>query len=250
MDTQQEFPATSWGMVVKAGNLEDAQGRAALGQLVKRYEGALTRYLQRHFCLAHPSHAKELCDGFVASILVENEALRGVRPCLGHQFRSFLLHILHNYAVSELRRATAKKRCPSRGLESVEQLVEVEDPALGRAAPHTFDLEWARDLVLQAISQMENECRGTKRPDLWGVFEARIRQPILEGEPETDYATLVRQFGFASPAQAQNALVTAKRKFERILREMIAEYVPEKEAIECELRELLAILAHSREELT
>lgn len=247
MDTRQEFPSTSWSTVVQAGDLDDPQGQAALGQLVQRYEGALTRYLQRHFCHSNPLQAKDLYDGFVAHILVAREVLRGVRPYLGHQFRSFLLHILHNYAVSELRRATAQRRCPIGGLESVEQLVENENPVLGRGALQAFDFEWAREVVAQAITQMENECRATKRDDLWGVFDERVRRPILEGEPGMDYATLVSRFEFASPAQAQNALVTAKRKFERILRDMIGDYVPAKEAIECELRELMAILARGGE---
>jgi hypothetical protein len=47
--------------------------------------------------------------------------------------------------------------------------------------------------------------------------------PTLAGSAATAYETLVERFGFHSPGQASNALVTAKRHFERTLRAVIAE---------------------------
>lgn len=60
------------------------------------------------------------------------------------------------------------------------------------------------------------------------------------------YGALVEQLNVTSPAQAQNLLVTAKRKFVRCLREVIADYVSETGSIKIELQELYAILAHAR----
>jgi DNA-directed RNA polymerase specialized sigma24 family protein len=232
-------------LVAAAGELDRQEGRRALGELVQRYRAALTRYLLRRFCPGDETLAGDLFDAFVAHILVEKEALREVRPLAGYQFRSFLLNILHNFAVSEFRRQRAQKRRPVGGTVPLEGLAESEVGELAQVAPQDFDLAWAREVVQQVIARMDLECRTTGRADVWGVFELWLRRPILEGAAKATYEQLVEQFGFASPAQAQNALVTAKRRFHRILREVIGEYVPEAPAVETELRELLAILAHA-----
>ena len=67
---------------------------------------------------------------------------------------------------------------------------------------------------------------------------------MLEGSEAPPYAQLVSDLGFSSPAEAANALTTAKRQFDRILREVIAEYAGEGAEIELELRELKHVLAN------
>ena len=57
-----------------------------------------------------------------------------------------------------------------------------------------------------------------------------------------------RQYGFRSPAQAANVLITAKRMFARFVRAVIAEYMEEDGNVETEITELKRILAQPHPE--
>jgi hypothetical protein len=65
----------------------------------------------------------------------------------------------------------------------------------------------------------------------------------LEGKPSPSYQELVERFGFSSPTQASNMLVTAKRTYARVLRSVIGEYARDEQEIDDELADLQAILA-------
>jgi len=78
---------------------------------------------------------------------------------------------------------------------------------------------------------------------VWGVFDRRDARPVLHGEKPVEYGDLVQRFGFRSPLQASNALVTAERMYGRMLRAVIGEYAEGEEEIEAEIAELRTILA-------
>jgi hypothetical protein len=56
---------------------------------------------------------------------------------------------------------------------------------------------------------------------------------------------VVVRFGFKSPTEASNALVTAKRMFVRALRSVVAEYATDEAGINGEIEELRAILSRA-----
>ena len=67
--------------------------------------------------------------------------------------------------------------------------------------------------------------------------------PALDDAPPEPYERVIERFKFASPAAASNALVTAKRMFERNLRSVVGEYAADDAEIEAELAELRAVVA-------
>ncbi|WCJ59929.1 hypothetical protein NXS98_02050 [Fontisphaera persica] len=89
---------------------------------------------------------------------------------------------------------------------------------------------------------MRLACQENGRHRVWEVFERRLLQPILEGETPVPYQDLCLQLGFNDPVEAGNALVTAKRMFARMLREVIREYASSEEEVETEIQELMAAL--------
>jgi hypothetical protein len=98
-------------------------------------------------------------------------------------------------------------------------------------------------VIHEALRLMRSECEATRQADIWGVFECRIVRPMFEGASPVEYGELVRRFAFQSPSQAGNALITAKRKYGRALRAVIAEYARDEAEVESEIRELRAVLA-------
>jgi hypothetical protein len=77
---------------------------------------------------------------------------------------------------------------------------------------------------------------------VWAVFEGRVLEPTLLGMAQRSYAELVSRWGFASPAQASNVLMTATRMFARIIRFVIGRYAKTQDEIEAEVRDLLRVL--------
>jgi hypothetical protein len=92
---------------------------------------------------------------------------------------------------------------------------------------------------------MRSECQRDGRSDVWGIFEQRLLRPILYGQPLVTYEVLVQQYQLRSPAQASNLLITAKRHFQRVLTEVIGEYVSTDEELQSDVAELFQIVART-----
>lgn len=232
------FPTTHWSVVVSAR--EDRRG-AALGRLVQMYTPALRTYLLLERRLS-PQDVDDAIQGFVADRVLESSLLAKADPARG-KFRSLLLAALNNHINSEYRRATAKKRAPEAGISSLDAATHAasadQDPF------RAFNRAWAMQLLTRAQEVMRAECERIGRPEIWGVFRKRELAPIYEGTAPISYEAIVSEFGFKSPSQASNTIVTAKRMFDRILREIIREYATP-EQVEDEIRDLFLAFSNAK----
>jgi hypothetical protein len=155
------------------------------------------------------------------------------------RFRSLLLVSLDRYVVDQLRRGRARKRSPGQ-LASIDAIDESLAPV---KVSEPFDRAWAKEVLDGSVKRMREECRTAGRDDVWGVFEQRILNPATDGAPPMPYEQLIERFHFQSPAQASNVLVTAKRMFARVLRDVVGEYADDAGEVDEEIRELKEILA-------
>ena len=224
------FPSTRWSLICSAHDQDSVQRREALGELLRLYLPALrahllyARNIERHL-------AEDLLQGFVADQIFERDLLAKADASKG-RFRSFLLRSLENYVINK-RQREARRR---------EVALELE-PAEG-AASDVFEVQWARQLLQETLRRMREECENKGRPALWDLFECRVVGPTLTGSPPPAYSSLVDRFGFRSAEQTSNALVTAKRQFERTLGAVIAEmeWVTSDKDIEAAIADLFRIL--------
>ncbi|MAE66793.1 MAG: hypothetical protein CMJ18_21195 [Phycisphaeraceae bacterium] len=227
------FPTTVWSMLGSA----DGPWHPVVTGFFLRYRPAMKAHLVRRRGL-RPDEADDLVQGFICSKVIEKRLLAQADSRRG-RFRSFLLTALDHYLISERRARRAHRRAPE-SLVALGDDVDVEDV---RAGPHrAFDVEWARQVLVEAIARMRGACAANRRPDLWGVFETRVLDPLLEQSEPVAYERLVERFGFASPAAASNALITARRMFVRHLREVVGEYAVGDDGIEQEIRDLRRVL--------
>lgn len=231
------FPTTRWSLVDRAG----AGVEAELAALLKRYLPALRAHLVLERKLSADA-ADDLLQGFTAAKILEQNLLSRANGGRG-RFRTFLLSALKNYLTDEARAAAAHKRRPRDGIAlSLDEarIIAVDAPAADR-----FDIEWARQTLADALREVRLECRSAGREDLWELLRLRVIEPALLDMPPISYEQLVSRFGYTSPAQASNALTTAKRMFARVLRSTIAQYALDPAEAEQEIADLRAILARS-----
>ncbi|OHB72647.1 MAG: hypothetical protein A2V70_17305 [Planctomycetes bacterium RBG_13_63_9] len=234
------FPQTQWSLVARAGQIDPAAKREALGQLLGRYLPALRAHLVHRKGLSHEK-AEDLVQEFVASKILEKDLIARADQNLG-KLRTFLLTALDRFVTNQLRNERAKKRAPSQRDVVAFDERQIGLPA-GQRPSEVFDVAWARGVISEALTQMRQDCETSGRMELWGVFEARIVGPTFEGTLPVDYRQLVDRFGFQSPTQASNALTTAKRMYARALRSAVGQYAQNEDEIESEINELKEILA-------
>jgi hypothetical protein len=238
-----EFPSTHWSIILTANQSDAAAAEAALGRFFRRYQAPLLAYLRGKFH-CDEDRAQDWLQHFILEQILQKEWLRQVHRIEGKRFRAFLLCALHNFVNSQIRGEHSQKRMPAGGVVPIDSLTELETIVPKDAAAQSFDLTWARCVINSALQQMQAYCEEENRADIWGVFDGRVRAPILDGMEPTPYEHLVQRFELESPIQAHNVLATGKRLFARCLRNVIAEYATNEADLEAELRELHWILAH------
>jgi RNA polymerase sigma-70 factor (ECF subfamily) len=235
----QALPATDWSLVARAGLSGEQTGLGFLNELLSRYRPALKAHLvlKKKF---PPTQADDLIQGFLSTKVLDDGLVSRADPEKG-KFRTILLTALDNYVISVIRHDGAKKRSPEQGFvsldDSADQFGAVQPP------PDPFDVAWANEVIVEALRRVKVECAASGRSAYWSVFDCRVVAPIFDGAEALPYEQVVEKFGFRSPTEASNALVTAKRMFVRALRAVVAEYARDEDGVDKEIEELRAILS-------
>lgn len=240
MSQSSAFPTTQWTGVRHAGQ-GGADGAEALARLLPKY----LRPLQAHLVLQRkipPDRAEDLLQSFVAEKVLERNLVGGAVRERG-RFRTFLLVALDRFVSNQFRNERCAKRSPGCGAAAAEAAEHVADDAPGPA--EVFQVAWARQVLADAASRMEQECRSGGRGDIWEVFEARVLAPTLEGAEPVAYEQLAQRHALADVEAARNLLVTGKRMFARSVRGVVREYTGDDGQIDQEIADLRRILADS-----
>jgi DNA-directed RNA polymerase specialized sigma24 family protein len=230
------LPGTLWTLVGDAGSgLPDA-----LARLLTLYRRAMVTHLviRQNW---QPADAEDIVHNFVMDKILTQNFVAAANRKAG-RFRNFLLTSLDNYARERRRAAAAQKRRP----DAASRFDEDFDAPVRGAPADPFHIEWARDLVACCVQRMEAECAASNRRRIFEVFRGRLLEPAVRGATPLPYGEMVERFGFGDPMQAANALITAKRMFERHLRAAIREYAATEEEVEQEIKELFDALSQSR----
>lgn len=235
------FPTTRWSLVDRAGAQGPEAMREALEQLLAAYLPALRTHLV-YGKRVHPDDADDVLQEFVAGKILQRDLLARADQELG-KFRTFLLTALDRFLLNSLRDRSARKRAAG---AAAAVLGDQAGQLAAEPTEDAFEQAWARQVIGQAVERMRAECEASGRRDVWGLFECRVLAPTLHGAAPADYAELVERFGFSSPSQASNVLVTAKRMYARTLRAVVAEYACDAAEVESEIDELHRVLARAR----
>lgn len=243
IDAAAPFPPTRWSVVESARTLNEEHRLAALERFLNAYYDALLSYTRRQFRLPEEM-ARDYLHEFILSRVIRKNLLALADRTRG-RFRSFLVRTLNRFIIDELRKARAAKRSPEEPLASLDDTMiqALEDVSL--PTQDSFDLEFARGVVQQALARMRSRCEATNRMDLWKVLQDRVLSETLEGGQPLPYDVLAALLGVGTPAQAANLLTTAKRMFGRVFKSVVRDYEADEASVEEEIKALRHALSNA-----
>jgi RNA polymerase sigma-70 factor (ECF subfamily) len=226
------FPATRWSLIFSAREAPE-QRRVALEEL-------LTAYWRPLYCFARlkgldAEAAKDAVQSFVVHLL-EHDVLARVDPEKG-RFRSFLRTALANHLVNMRQHDGALKR--GGGVQLVPLDVDLAERLLGDqplSAEDAFDRAWALRVMERALAALRREFESGARR---GPVEVALRffQP---GTPPT-YAEAAAAAGM-SETQLKAFLHRARVRFRRLVRDEVAETLPDAKDVDAEMAHLVRAL--------
>ena len=74
-------------------------------------------------------------------------------------------------------------------------------------------------------------------------FQAKVLRPIIDGDPSPSLSDICEKHGISSRVKASNMIITVKRRFQKILRFHIRQFVDSDAAVDEEIRHLMRILS-------
>ncbi len=243
--TRKEFPKTPWSDIRSAKTHDETKQRAIVDNLINEYWKPVYCYLRRIGYANEP--AKDLTQGFYDEIVLGHDLIKHADQSKG-RFRTFLLTALKRYVVSAHRRETAKIRLPKDGVGRIAA-TEMQNLVAERSEVTPEDVfyhAWAANLLDQVISEIKGEYCKSGKVVHWKVFRARILSPIFTNAKAPSLKKICMTYGVESEDQVSNMIVTVKRRFHRILKRRLRQFVRSDLEVEDEFNGLLKILSKSR----
>jgi RNA polymerase sigma factor (sigma-70 family) len=232
---RNEFPATSWTLVVAAGDPSHQDCHDALVRLCEHYWYPVYAYVRRR---GYPqAEAQDLTQDFFVRIL-EGRYLDRADPHRG-RFRSFLLNSCKFFIADQADRARAQKRgagaiLPFEVVFGEEryrfELLDNETPE------HIFERNWALSLLDRAVSSLRDEF--TQHSSLGDFEKLKV---FLLGQAEVPYAELAREMG-ASEGGLKVAIHRLRKRYRVLFQREIAETVADPAEVDSEIRFLFSAL--------
>ena len=226
------FPSTLWSEVL-ALQKDDVQGRRErLEKLIGRYWRPVYWALRREGNL-NDEESRDLTQDFFIQIL-EGGVLPGVDPHRG-SFRGYLRGALRNFLMNEWRKGAALKRGAGRKPLPIDfAAAGSEPPALGADAETALDRAWGRQILDEALRDLEAVLAREGRPRDMEVFRIYDLDP---GPEKPSYDEVARRMGFPK-AEVWTALRYCRRKMRDLVLEKISPYVQNEQQLFEELHDL------------
>jgi RNA polymerase sigma-70 factor (ECF subfamily) len=234
---REAFLTTHWSVIEGVKKHQD-RDRVLIGLLIERYWKPVYCYLRRKGY--QNEQAKDLTQSFFHEVVLNRNLVERADSAKG-QFRSFLLHALGQFLVSQKRKEDAKQHIPRDKLVPLE----ITDPpvlpeTIMKGTPEEcFEHSWKSSLLERTLSELQSECKEQGLETHWNVFRDRVVQPIVEGKNPPSYQDICRTYGIDSESKVSNMLVTVKRRFKAALKKQLRATVLSEDDVNPELQEML-----------
>lgn len=234
--TAAHFQTTNWTLIANARSSDEEMGR-----LLSVYWRPVYAYLRRKG--RSVEDAMDLTQGFITTVVLERDLIGKADRDRG-RFRSFLLFSLDRFVIDQHRLVAGRDGAhPKIELPTdAEAIVRAEPTEYGEPAD-AFARQWATTVMEVTMERLEDDCKRNGRGTHWRVFEAQEVNPALHGSSPLPADELARRVGVGSRDDVYNMLHTMKRRFRRMLREVVAETVDDPADVDDELAAVIGYLA-------
>jgi len=235
---ESDFPTTRWSLVISAALEPGSAPREAMARLCEAYWFPLYAFVRRRGSARED--AQDLVQQFFVQ-LIETRFIDAAQPAAG-RFRSFLLHAMKQFLIDQKRREVALKR--GGGAVPVPIDIEYAEGRYGGATAglhppeREYERQWALTVFDRAFAALEADAarRGRERQ-----FR-RLSPYLTDGSPQPSYREVAAELG-TSEGAIRVAVLRLRRRFGRKLREIVADTVADRKAIDDEIRRLAAALS-------
>jgi DNA-directed RNA polymerase specialized sigma24 family protein len=231
----RDFPETRWSIVVDAADLDSPERTQALESLIEAYLPALRAHLILRRKL-QPDAVEDFIQDFVLKKILEQNVVAKADNDRG-RFRSFMLKTLDNFVRDYFRSAKPHGQ--------MQEFADEAAPEHSEETPSVFEATWARQVFSNAVNRFKEDCDSTSNDSRWLLFRERLLVPVASGKEPSDYVELAKKCNFESPKQARNAMVGAKRGFDKALHSVVQDYVLDDALVASEIEDLHRILRNS-----
>jgi RNA polymerase sigma factor (sigma-70 family) len=228
------FQTTHWSMVTGV-----AENPVLLEQLLQCYWGPIYAFVRRSGYSREA--AADLTQEFIAQVVLERELILRADPERG-RFRTFLKSALRNFLVDQHRRARAKGRGPVGVVQLGGDVLEKVEPCNDDAPDDAFDRQWAATILTVTLERLAANCRTSGQERHWAAFERAVIRPALGQAQAPLLEQLAQEMDLASASQVSSMIQTVRRKFRRMLSDVVAETVQEPGQAEEEMGNLRTFL--------
>ena len=232
-----KFEATRWSLVLRARGSDDAERRAALEHLCRAYWYPLYAFLRRSGKAVECS--EDLTQEFFVRLL-DGRVLGAADPARG-KFRTLLLSALSQVDADAWRAAHAQKRGGGMVVVAIDSEFAEErflaDKSEGGSPELAFDRAWAAAVMERAWARLK-ECYLGDKAALFAELAPRLSGAPVEGT----LAEAAARLGMGEVAVRQ-AMSRMRQRLGEALKAEVAETVGSAEAVQQEMRHLLALFS-------
>lgn len=199
---------STWSIVVRAQG-DGPQARAALAELLRRYEPTILRIARRFESGAASASAEDLKQEFITRMLERGDVHRLDRS-QGFSFSAWLRVAVTNSLINEKKWALAAKRD-----ESKTDRFEFQ-PLHRETADRSFERQFAEDTLRCAYERLRAM---TKEKPIFDLWVRLLPGAQLDLEDVGELATAVGKTRGAVSAE----ICRLRKRFKRVLREVVAD---------------------------
>jgi RNA polymerase sigma-70 factor (ECF subfamily) len=225
-------------VVLAAGQSADAQASEALEQLCRTYWYPLYAYVRRRGY--SPEDAQDLTQEFFA-LFLRKGYFRLADRARG-RFRTFLLHALEHFLISEWKRAQCAKRGGGTTAFSLDAALAEQryasEPAVTLTPERAYEKQWAATLLEQVLSSLKQEYAdaGHRR-----VF-AELADLLWGKDGSVSFAEIGARLDMTEGA-ARGAMHRLRTRYRERLRREVAQTVAEPGQVDEELHYLISVVS-------
>ncbi|MGH9741209.1 MAG: RNA polymerase sigma factor [Candidatus Acidiferrum sp.] len=236
-ENQDSFPRTHWSRLAAVRGDASAERAEALNYLAERYWKPVYCYVRRRGYGS--AEAEDLVQEFFLTAFAK-DLFAKADPTRG-RFRNFLLKSMQHFLAREWRDAHAQKRHPAEGFVSIRELASEAGPVV--VPKHTKTPEdayyrtWHCELVLRVLRALEQEYLASGKQIHLELLRQRVIAPILDGAEAPSLRELAKRYDL-SVKEVENRVITARRAYQRLLREEIRVYASSEDEVAAEIQDL------------